>query len=278
MSSHKNKAIRERLERIYGKGCMFQKAHIAQRIEEIGGIKTYKQYIQQHKYSFKKVKKLEETMTLHHLKHSSEDGRTSEQNGAVVNALAHGYLHSLPRHEEELINNMLRDYKWRIDNGRECKIELVDTLDIDVGVKFAEISFSDEIKPPKEKFNRAKIKRETRNKIRDWEERKMITTETRYESYKEIIDKKKLRYNQILYRLDRPKTAKQIAVELFELGITQNTDRNNTAPRLTELVDVGIVSVVAKTKCEYTGKQVALYKKSDNLEKLIKENEKHISM
>ena len=60
MSSHKNKAIRERLERIYGKGCMFQKAHIAQRIEEIGGIKTYKQYIQQHKYSFKKVKKLEE--------------------------------------------------------------------------------------------------------------------------------------------------------------------------------------------------------------------------
>ena len=73
MSSHKNKAIRERLERIYGKGCMFQKAHIAQRIEEIGGIKTYKQYIQQHKYSFKKVKKLEETMTLHHLKHRADD-------------------------------------------------------------------------------------------------------------------------------------------------------------------------------------------------------------
>lgn len=170
MSSRKNKAIRERLERIYGKGCMFQKAHIAQRIEELGGIKTYKQYIQQHKYTFKKVKKLEETMTLHHLRHRADDGHTSEQNGAVINALAHGYLHSLPRNEEEIINNMLRDYKWRIDNGRECKIELVDTLDIGVDIKFAEISFTDEIRPPKEKFNRAKVKQETRNKIKEWED------------------------------------------------------------------------------------------------------------
>ncbi len=106
----------------------------------------------------------------------------------------------------------------------------------------------------------------------------MITTETRYESYKQIIDKKKQRYNQILDRLDRPKTAKQIAVELFDVGLIPSTERNYTAPRLTELADIGIVTVVGKTKCEYTGKQVALYKKSDNLEKLIRENEKHISM
>lgn len=170
MSSHKNKAIRERLERIYGKGCMFQKAHIAQRIEEIGGITTYKQYIQQHKYTFKKVKKLEQTMTLHHLKHRSEEGRTSEQNGAIVNALAHGYLHSLPRHEEEIVNNMLRDYKWRIDNARECKIELVDTLDIDIDINVAEISISNELEVHKVKFNRAKTKKETENLIKEWED------------------------------------------------------------------------------------------------------------
>lgn len=36
MSSHKNKVIRERLEKIYGKGCMFQKAYIAERIEAMG--------------------------------------------------------------------------------------------------------------------------------------------------------------------------------------------------------------------------------------------------
>lgn len=63
-------------------------------------------------------------------------------------------------------------------NARECKIELVDTLDIDVGIKFAEISFSDEIKPPKEKFNRAKVKEETRNKIKEWEERKIMAKES----------------------------------------------------------------------------------------------------
>lgn len=169
MSSHKNKIIRERLERIYGQGCMFQKAYIAERIEQIGGIKTYKEYIKEHRYTFKKVKKLEETMTLHHLKHSSEEGRTSEHNGAVINALAHGYLHSLPRHEEEIINNMLRDFKFRastISVGKEIEIQ----------AKQIEFDLTDCIEIPlepikkKEKFNRSKTKQETRQKIREWEE------------------------------------------------------------------------------------------------------------
>lgn len=167
MSSHKNKIIRERLEHIYGKGCMFQKAYIEQRIEKMGGIKTYKEFLKEHRYTFKKLKKLEETMTLHHLKHRSEDGHTSERNGAVINAVAHSYLHSLPRHQEEIINNMLREHKRNLDNARECKIELVDTLDIGIEVKCAEISFSDEIKQPKEKFDRAKEKRKFEKRIRE---------------------------------------------------------------------------------------------------------------
>ena len=167
MSSHKNKIIRERLEHIYGKGCMFQKAYIEQRIEQMGGIKTYKEFLKEHRYTFKKLKKLEETMTLHHLKHRSEEGHTSEQNGAVINAVAHSYLHSLPRHQEEIINNMLREHKRRVDNARECKIEFVDTLDIGIKINYTEISFSEEIKPPKEKFNRAKEKREFEKRIRD---------------------------------------------------------------------------------------------------------------
>ena len=88
MSSHKNKVIRERLEKIYGKGCMFQKALIAERIEAIGGIKTYKEYIKEHRYTLKKIKKLESTMTLHHIKHRADGGPTSERNGAVTSALA----------------------------------------------------------------------------------------------------------------------------------------------------------------------------------------------
>ena len=164
MGSGKNKVIRERLEAIYGKGCMFQKAYIEKRIEAMGGIKTYREYVGEHKYTFKKVKKLEETMSLHHLKHRSDGGATSEHNGAVVNALAHSYLHSLPRHQEEIINNMLREFKA---NARECKIEMVDTLDIGIDIKFAEISFSGETKPSKQRFDRAKEKREFEKRIRE---------------------------------------------------------------------------------------------------------------
>lgn len=173
MSSHKNKVIRERLERIYGKGCMFQKALIAERIEAIGGIKTYKKYIQEHKYTLKKIKKLESTMTLHHLKHRSEDGATSERNGAIVNSLAHGYLHSLDRAEEEIVNGMLRDYKAGIDSGKyeRVDVELVDDLDTGLEINFAELSLGDdkiEVKP-KGKYNRAKVKEETRRYIEDEE-------------------------------------------------------------------------------------------------------------
>ena len=81
------------------------------------------------------------------------------------------------KENQEKMNEAFQELKRKIDEARECKIELVDTLDIDIGVKFAEISFSDEIKQPKEKFNRAKVKQETRNKIREWEERKMKMTQ-----------------------------------------------------------------------------------------------------
>lgn len=142
MSSHKNKVIRERLERIYGKGCMFQKALIAERIEAMGEIKTYKQYIQEHRYSFKKIKKLEETMTLHHIKHRAEGAPTSERNGAVVNSLAHGYLHSLDRAEEEIVNGMLKDYKAGIDSGRYERVDVELCDEVDTGIEMVMGSLS----------------------------------------------------------------------------------------------------------------------------------------
>ena len=88
----------------------------------------------------------------------------------------------------------------------------------------------------------------------------MITTETRQMSFNDIQDKTKIRYIQILNRLDKPKTAKELAVELFDLGFIPSTERNYTAPRLTELEKMGFVKVVGKKKCEWTGKQVAVYK------------------
>lgn len=88
-----------------------------------------------------------------------------------------------------------------------------------------------------------------------------ITTQTRQLSFNDIQEKTKKRYEQILERLDKPKTAKEIAVELFELRLIPSTERNYTAPRLTELEKMGLVEVIGKKKCDWTGKQVAVYKR-----------------
>lgn len=91
-----------------------------------------------------------------------------------------------------------------------------------------------------------------------------ITNQTRQMSFNDIQDKTKIRYIQILNRLNKPKTAKQLAVELFELGFIPSAERNYTAPRLTELEKIGYVKIVAKVKCEYTGKTVAEYEITQN--------------
>ena len=48
---------------------------------------------------------------------------------------------------------------------------------------------------------------------------------------------------------------------MFELGLIPSTERNYTAPRLTELEKMGLVKAIEKKKCEYTGKTVAVYEK-----------------
>lgn len=103
-----------------------------------------------------------------------------------------------------------------------------------------------------------------------------ITNQTRQMSFEDIKEKQKVRYEQILDRLDKPKTAKEIAVELFELGIIPSAERNYTAPRLTELEKRGIVKAFKKKKCEYTGKMVAVYEKVENVNKMINDNINHI--
>ena len=100
-----NKSARKELERIYGKGCMFDKARVAQRIEAIGGIRTYRKFVEEKHYTSKKLNKLLNNMTFHHLKHSKDGGKSTLENGAVVSEIAHRYIHSLPREQEEIIND-----------------------------------------------------------------------------------------------------------------------------------------------------------------------------
>lgn len=171
MSSHKNKSIRTKLEAKYGKGCMFRNARIAERIEQMGGIKTYKKYIEEHRYKLKKIIQLENQRTLHHLIHRSEGGSTSENNGAVVSALAHSYIHSLPREQEEIINNMLRDFKFRasvISIDKNVEIEAQEfNLDMSDCIEIPVYDITPDINKKKLKFNRAKTKQKTRQLIEE---------------------------------------------------------------------------------------------------------------
>lgn len=85
-----------------------------------------------------------------------------------------------------------------------------------------------------------------------------VTPDTRGEA-NETVDKE-TRYKQILAVLQgKELTAKEIAVEMQRRGEIPTSERNFTAPRLTELSHNGIVEPVGKKKCQYTGKTVAVY-------------------
>lgn len=69
------------------------------------------------------------------------------------------------------------------------------------------------------------------------------------------------RQQQVLRLLEElgPMTAKEVAVEMHRRGMTANEDRNNAAPRLTELCKIGLVEPIGKKRCDYTGKSVAVF-------------------
>lgn len=86
------------------------------------------------------------------------------------------------------------------------------------------------------------------------------TLETRAEANQKVD--RQLRYRQIIEILtDIPTglTAKAIAVQMHKRGFTKTSERNVSAPRLTELCQKGIVEPIGKTKCRYTGVMVTVY-------------------
>lgn len=108
MSSKKNQKIKRKLKSMYGNGCFFDRAHIAERIEAMGGIKTFKVFVEERRF---KGKTISYQLTVHHLRHRSEGGETTVENCANVAEIAHQYAHSLDREDEEIVNNMLREFK-----------------------------------------------------------------------------------------------------------------------------------------------------------------------
>lgn len=75
------------------------------------------------------------------------------------------------------------------------------------------------------------------------------------------VDKQR-RYNEILEILgNREMTAKEISYEMYIKGMIPTSERNYTAPRLTELSIKGIVEPIGKKRCSWTNKMVSVYKR-----------------
>lgn len=86
------------------------------------------------------------------------------------------------------------------------------------------------------------------------------TYDTRGESH-EKTDKNR-RYKEILGILrEHPEglTAKEVAVWMHKLKYARSTERNLSAPRLTELMNDGKVEPIGKKVCQYTGRKVAVF-------------------
>jgi len=196
MSSNKN--ARKALEDIYGKKDMFVEAQIEAQIDEINltrkkKIKTYREYKEQCRYTNSKRRSLEKMLSFHHLRHKSNGGKAEAENGALLSALPHSYLHSLPRDDEEIINDMLREYKANFD---------VNCVSLKVTPKAIEIEplqEDEELIELPEEIQRGYIELET------------MTPEeqAKYEEYKKQrvqSQYKKFKYNSALdTRIERPK-------------------------------------------------------------------------
>lgn len=105
-----------------------------------------------------------------------------------------------------------------------------------------------------------------------------ITFMTRYKSYEDMQEHLSSRHKQILEILqDKEMTTREIAQGLYNKHYTNTTDVNNARPRITELESLGFVIADKTKKCSVTNKEVAVYRLTTEIEKMILENENHIS-
>lgn len=91
----------------------------------------------------------------------------------------------------------------------------------------------------------------------------MISEECRNIS-NNLVDKQKRRREILFIMQDidgssRTMTAMEVANELMTHGFVDRLDRNNAAPRLTEMYEDGIVTKVGKKRDRWTGRMVTCY-------------------
>ena len=106
----KNREARNLLKEIYGDGCFMERAGIR----------------------IRKAKTLDRTISYHHLKRRCDGGETSIENGANLANYNHQWLHEQSEKTQREINQILKDFKYRLDlarleiNENRIKIKKID--------------------------------------------------------------------------------------------------------------------------------------------------------
>lgn len=89
-----------------------------------------------------------------------------------------------------------------------------------------------------------------------------VTTDTRFQSMAKLNRNKLYGYLiSLLKNCDQNEgmTARECAIALYNQGKIHENSRQATAPRLTELEDMGVVQIIGKKYDEFTDRFVASY-------------------
>ena len=143
-----NKRAKEELIRIYGAECFIEKLKLRKDVKPT----KYKS-----KGQMKKMKQL----TFHHIKMRKDGGRATVENGALLSAENHAWFHQQSSKDQTQMNAMFQEYKKQY---QECEVVFVDDLDLGFEIKAMEFNI-DEREEKKEKYNRAKEKREFQKRV-----------------------------------------------------------------------------------------------------------------
>ena len=143
-----NKRAKEELIRRYGAECFIEKLKLRKDTEP----RKYKG-----KGQMKKMKQL----TYHHIKMKKDGGRATVENGALLSTENHAWFHKQNPQDQAIMNAMFQEYKKQY---QECEVVFVDKLDLGFEIKAMEFHI-DEREQKKEKYNRAKEKREFQKRV-----------------------------------------------------------------------------------------------------------------
>lgn len=94
-----------------------------------------------------------------------------------------------------------------------------------------------------------------------------VTKETRRQAYEHVLETLSLRQHNVYQSLKEfPEgvTARELASYMYEKGLVPSPERNSVHPRLNELIELGLVEIIGKTKCQFSNRKVAVYKIKNN--------------